>query len=116
MVDMGLDPKTVSVTTPLLQQNLSLRILIRFQVDYEGNNLLHVRAKRYKIDKVDDVFIQKLLEYGVPVNAKNNQGMTPLHCHLEDWDYNALRNSISKHIDERFYERDEIPLLNLFRK
>ncbi|PMD29241.1 ankyrin [Hyaloscypha variabilis F] len=95
MVDMGLDPKTV---------------------DYEGNNLLHVRAKRYKVDKVDDVFIQKLLEYGVPVNAKNNQGMTPLHCHLEDWDYNALRNSISKHIDERFYERDEIPLLNLFRK
>jgi len=75
-----------------------------------------VRAKIYKVEKFDDVFIEKLLEYGVPVNAKNNQGVTPLHVHLENWDPSAWRTSVNKYIDERFYERDEIPLLNLFRR
>ncbi|KAE9375050.1 ankyrin [Stipitochalara longipes BDJ] len=95
MVDMGLDPLVV---------------------DYEGNNLLHVRAKIYQVEEIDDVFIQKLLEYGVPANAKNNLGMTPLHVHFEHWDPSVFRNSVHKYIDERFYERHEIPLLNLFRR
>jgi ankyrin repeat protein len=62
------------------------------------------------------VIVQKLLDYGLSVNSKNNKGMTPLHIHLDNWDASSRKNAVHQSLDERFHERYEIPLLNLFRK
>lgn len=78
--------------------------------------MLHLRAKIYKGNQVDDLFIQKLLDYGISVKSKNNEGMTPLHVHLNNWDASISANAVQKRLDERFHERHEIPLLNLFRR
>jgi hypothetical protein len=75
-----------------------------------------VRAKIYKGDEIDELSVEKLLDFGISVNSKNNRGMTPLHVHLDNWDPSVWRNAVHQHLDERFHERCEIPLLNLFRK
>ncbi|RDW87374.1 ankyrin-1 [Coleophoma crateriformis] len=90
IVDMGLNPK---------------------QVDYDGNTLLHLQAKIYMGKQHDDSFIQKLQEYGISANKKNKQGMTPLHVHLESWDFQEPRTVIKMRLEERFNERFELSLL-----
>ncbi|KAH8807526.1 ankyrin repeat-containing domain protein [Xylogone sp. PMI_703] len=95
MVDMGLDP---------------------LQVDYDRNNLLHERAKIYTNTEADRLFVQKLLDYGISINSKNYRGMTPLHIAIESCDFHSMRTVNSKSLDERFYERHEVPLLNVFRR
>ncbi|RDL32415.1 Ankyrin [Venustampulla echinocandica] len=95
MINMGLDP---------------------LKVDHEGNNLLHLHSKHYAGEETDNVFVQKFLDYGISVNSRNNQGMTPLHVYLENWDFHATKSVYRNHIHERFDERFEIPLLKLFRR
>jgi hypothetical protein len=73
-------------------------------------------AKIYSGLKSDDLLVQKLLDYGISVNSKNNRGMTPLHVHLENWDSNSPRYTINKFLDEHFYERSEMPILKIFRR
>jgi hypothetical protein len=86
-------------------------------VDSDGNTLLHVRAKIYTGQELDDMFIQKLLQYGISTNAKNNQGMSPLHFYLENWNFHSTRRGAhSKRLDERFYERFEMPLLKILER
>ena len=75
-----------------------------------------MRAKIYKGDETDDLLVQKFLDYGISVNSKNNQGMTPLHVHLENWDGHSWTTSVHKRLEERFHERYEMPLLYLFRR
>jgi hypothetical protein len=78
--------------------------------------LLHIVAETYTGKELDDLFVQKFLEYGLSVNSKNQQGMTPLHVHLETWDVHSWTNSIHESLDKRFQERHQIPLLSLFRR
>jgi hypothetical protein len=115
MVDMGLDPMQVNLSNPLYFCSIPQFSAYKTQVDQYGNNLLHVVAKSYTDKELDDLFVQKFLEYGLSVNSKNKQGMTPLHVHLEKWDVHSWTNSVHKDLDERFHERHEIPLLSLFR-
>jgi ankyrin repeat protein len=77
--------------------------------------LLHVLAKVYEAKELQDALIQKLLDYGISVNSKNNQGMTPLHSHLDNWDPDISKTAVQRTLYERFHERHEIPLLNFFR-
>lgn len=70
----------------------------------------------YTGKEIDDAFIQKFLECGISVNSRNNQGMTPLHVHLENWDFYTQRNVTNKRLNERFHERYEMPLLKLFQR
>lgn len=77
---------------------------------------MHALAKIYTSRETDDLFVQKLLDYGISVNSRNNQGLTPLHVHLDNWDPSILRSEHQKSLGERFHERCEIPLLNLFKK
>jgi hypothetical protein len=66
--------------------------------------------------EIDDAFVLKFLECGISVNSMNNQGVTPLHVHLENWDLYTQRNIVSKSLDEIFHERHEVPLLKLFQR
>jgi ankyrin repeat protein len=114
MVDMGLDPMKANLSNPLYLCGIPQFNANKTQVDQYGNNLLHVVSKAYTGTELDDLFVQKFLEYGLSVNSKNKQGMTPLHVHLENWDVNSWTNSVHTSLDERFYERHQIPLLSLF--
>jgi ankyrin repeat protein len=116
MVDMKLDPMKVSLSNPLQLCSIPQFSANKTQVDQYGNNVLHLVAKSYTGKELDDLFVRKLLEYGLSVNSKNKQGMTPLHVHLENWDVNSWTNSVHKSLDERFHELHQIPLLSLFRK
>jgi ankyrin repeat protein len=115
MVDMGLDPMQVNLLNPLYLCGIPQFSANKTQVDQYGNNLLHVVAKTYTGKELDDLFVQKFLEYGLSVNSKNKQGMTPLHVHLEKWNVHSWTNAVHKSLDERFHERHQIPLLSLFR-
>jgi hypothetical protein len=75
-----------------------------------------VLAKGYTGKEIEKLFVQKLLEYGISINSKNNQGMTPLHVHLENWDFHKPRNTVNRRLDERFHERFEMPLLKIFQR
>jgi ankyrin repeat protein len=86
------------------------------QVDKGGNNLLHVEAKRYHRERDNSrLFVQKLICYGISINSKNNQGLTPLHVHLESWDFRAVPNTVHQALDQRYAERSEIPLMKIFQ-
>jgi hypothetical protein len=65
---------------------------------------------------MEDALIQKLLDYGISLNAKNKQGMTSLHVHLENWDFTSRRNAVRRTLDERFHERFELPMLKIFQR
>jgi len=116
MVDMGLDPMQVNLSNPLYLCSILRFSANKSQVDHYGNNLLHIVAESYTGKELDDLFVQQFLEYGLSVNSKNKQGMTPLHMHLENWDVHSWRNSVRESLDERFHERHQIPLLSLFRR
>ncbi|KUJ10009.1 ankyrin [Mollisia scopiformis] len=95
MVDMGLDP---------------------LQVDHDGNTLLHVRAAIYKGEELDRLLVQKLLDFEVSGNAKNNKGMTPLHVYFENWDFHRPTTTVRKALNERFHEHFKISLLEIFKR
>ncbi|KAG9233790.1 ankyrin repeat-containing domain protein [Amylocarpus encephaloides] len=86
------------------------------QIDYAGNNLLHVLANKYKGKGAHDLFIEKLLDYGISINAKNGTGMTPLHIYLENWDFSRPITTTQKDLNERFDEKHGIRLLEVFRR
>ncbi|KAF4634858.1 hypothetical protein G7Y89_g3236 [Cudoniella acicularis] len=101
LINMGLDPTQFR------------------QVDNQENNLLHVLAKVYAgkdAKRIDDMIVQKLLDYGISPNSKNNQGMTPLHVLLENWDSRSITNAVDKRLDERFHEYSEMPWLKIFQR
>lgn len=52
------------------------------KVDKKGNSILHHAVKFYR-GRSEDKFMQRILDYGVSVNAKNAAGCTPLHVHIE---------------------------------
>jgi ankyrin repeat protein len=60
-----------------------LVVLTPMQVDNDGNNLLHEASRLYVgISSKEAGFIQQLLGYGISVNDKNNQGLTPLYIKM----------------------------------
>lgn len=81
--------------------------------------MLHEQARIYaghEKDKNDVLIIQRLLDYGISANAKNKQGMTPLHVHLENWNVNTVTNAVSKRLEVRFQERSQMLLLELLQR
>jgi ankyrin repeat protein len=54
------------------------------KLDNKGNGILHFAAERYTGTSLDVQFIQRILDYGVSIIAKNHSGLTPLHVHIEN--------------------------------
>ncbi|CAG7566385.1 unnamed protein product [Fusarium equiseti] len=54
-----------------------------FEINNNGDNILHLIARWYGGKKDCAEFVRWLVDQGVPVNAANNQGSTPLHLYQE---------------------------------
>jgi ankyrin repeat protein len=54
------------------------------KVDNDGNTILHGAATWYMGTTSNVQFIQQILDYGVPVNARNRLGRTALHVYFEE--------------------------------
>jgi len=83
LVRLGLDPK---------------------KVDLEGNTLLHVGIHNYDGTRDSIQFVEQLLEWGIPLDAKNKAGSTAAHIHIKG---NCIWSSTN--------ERRRVPLLELFQ-
>jgi ankyrin repeat protein len=83
LVHLGLDPK---------------------KVDLEGNTLLHVGIHRYDGTRDSVQFMEQLLEWGVPLDARNKAGSTAAHIHIKE---SRIWSSTN--------ERRRLPLLELFQ-
>jgi ankyrin repeat protein len=83
LVHLGLDPK---------------------KVDLEGNTLLHVGIHRYDGTRDCVQFVEQLLEWGVPLDARNKAGSTAAHIHIKE---SRIWSSTN--------ERRRLPLLELFQ-
>ncbi|KAH7198791.1 ankyrin repeat-containing domain protein [Fusarium flagelliforme] len=54
-----------------------------FEINHNGDNILHHIARWYSGKKDRAEFVRWLVDLGVPVNAVNKQGSTPLHLYQE---------------------------------
>jgi len=74
-------------------------------VDFDGNNLIHETARNYEGTAVEVQFIEKLMGYGISVNATNNRGLHALHFNTE---HGGVFPPISR--------RDVTPLLSVLQR
>ncbi|KAL5354784.1 hypothetical protein ACLOAV_000874 [Pseudogymnoascus australis] len=86
-----------------------LRELVRLglnpkKVDLEGNTLLHAGIHNYDGTRDSIRFVEQLLEWGIPPDAKNKAGSTAAHIHIK-----------GNHISSSTNERRRVPLLELFQ-
>jgi ankyrin repeat protein len=83
LVRLGLDPK---------------------KVDLEGNTLLHVGIHNYNGTPDSVQFVEQLLKWGIPLDARNKAGLTAAHIYIKG---NGIRSSTN--------EQRRAPLLELFQ-
>lgn len=83
LVRLGLDPK---------------------KVDVEGNTLLHAGIHNYDGTRDSVRFVEQLLGWGIPLDARNKAGSTAAHIHIKG---NRISSSTN--------ERRRVPLLELFQ-
>ena len=76
------------------------------KLDNNGNSILHFAVEQCAGTSLDVQFIQRILDYGFSVNAKNHYGLIPLHFHIENGFVLPSSNR----------ERNGMPLWTLFQK